>query len=100
VSIRKLLVASIVFASAVATAQTPRYSATLSQPVDGRKEVVANSNIWRCTGATCTLVSDPHDAASVRSCHALEKQVGSLTAYGLQGSEFDQDKLGKCNGSG
>ncbi len=80
-----------------AAAQTDRYTATLAQPLSGKKEFIANGNVWRCEGASCTLVSDPQDAGSIRSCRQLERQAGALSAYGKGEQVFDADKLAKCN---
>ncbi len=90
--------AAVLVAGTAAFAQSIRYTATLAQPVAARKEYVANGNVWRCETSTCILVSNPEDPSSVRSCHALERQAGSLTAYGTSEKPFDSDKLAKCNG--
>jgi hypothetical protein len=90
------LIATIGFFASTAAVADARYTATLAQPV-AKKELVANGNIWRCEGSTCVLASDPQTAASVRSCHALELQAGTLSAYGTKDQPFDPDKLAKCN---
>ncbi len=96
----KLIVASLVFVSTVAIAQKARYTATLAQPLSASREVIANDNLWHCAGSLCTLVSAPKNAGSVGSCHALQKKVGALSAYGAPDDSFDADKLAKCNGAG
>jgi hypothetical protein len=83
-----------------AMAQTPRYSATLAEPLAAKKELIVNSNAWRCEGSTCSLVSPPNDPFSVRSCHELARLVGTIAAYGSGNRTFDADKLAKCNGKG
>jgi hypothetical protein len=92
-----ILVAAMIFAGAIASAQTGRYSATLAQPLSS-KQVIANGNIWNCKGSVCELVSYPNHPDSLQSCHDLQHQVGVLTAYGTKEKPFDSDLLAKCNG--
>ncbi len=91
-----LLIVSLLAAS-VAVAQKAHFGATLAQPVEGTKDVVANGNLWRCFGANCTLVSEPKNANAIASCRILRKKVGTLSAYGDAVNAFDADKLNKCN---
>jgi hypothetical protein len=93
----KLITAALVLASTAAVAQKLYYTATLVQPVNGSKEIVANENLWYCSGTTCKLVSQPKNPSSLGSCHTLQQKVGALSAYGAQDSAFDADKLAKCN---
>jgi hypothetical protein len=93
----RLMVGAVLFASTIAVAQTGQYSATLAQPLSGKKECVTDGNIWRCEGSTCILASLPRDPTSVRACHALERRAGKLTAYGSQERPFDAGKLEACN---
>jgi hypothetical protein len=92
-----LIVAIMILTSATALADTSRFTATLAQPVAAKKEFIVNGNMFRCDGATCILVSNPMDAASVHTCRALQHQVGTLTAYGAEGKPFDAAKLAQCN---
>lgn len=94
------MAAAALTATTAGIAQTSGYTATLAQPVPAKKEFIAVGNIWRCEGTACVLVSVPENPASVRSCHALERQTGALTAYGGPGQPFGADKLAKCNGQG
>ena len=98
-NIIKLIGASLVLASTAAVAQSFRYTATLAQPINASKEIVAGDNLWYCSGSTCTLVSDPKNPSSVGACHALQKKMGALSAYGTSANAFDADKLAKCNAS-
>jgi hypothetical protein len=95
-----LMAAAALFASTAVVGQTSGYTATLAQPIPAKKEFIAIGNIWRCEGTSCVLVSVPENPSSVRSCHALERQAGALTAYGAPGQSFDADKLAKCNAQG
>ena len=94
----QLIGASLILAAGAAVAQKVRYSASLAQPLTSSKEFVAGDNLWYCSGATCTLVSEPRNAGSTGACHALQQKVGALSAYGLPDRPFDADKLAKCNG--
>lgn len=94
---QRLIAAALVLVSVAASAQSGRYTATLVQPLSGKKEFIANGNLWRCEGSSCALVSEPKDPDSIRSCHGLERQAGALSAYGVSDQPFDADKLAKCN---
>ena len=92
-----LAAASTVLSGSIAIGQTSRVSATLAEPLPTNKELVANSNAWRCQGSSCLLVSTPNDPFSVRSCHELARLTGTITAYGTESRQLDADKLAKCN---
>jgi hypothetical protein len=92
-----MIVATMMLASTAALGDTGRYTATLAQPLAGKKEFIVNGNLFRCDGSTCILASKPTDAGSVRSCRAVQHEVGTLTAYVADGKPFDADKLAKCN---
>jgi hypothetical protein len=93
----QLISASLILASTAAVAEKVRYTATLVQPLAGSKEFVAGDNLWYCSGATCTLVSEPRNPSSIGACHTLQQKVGALSAYGVPDRPFDADKLAKCN---
>ena len=93
-----LILATVILAGgAGAEVVTNRFTATLAQPLSAKKDFMANGNLFRCGGSNCVLISNPVDVGSVRSCQALEHQVGALTAYIVDGKPFDADKLGRCN---
>jgi hypothetical protein len=96
----RLIIGVMALASSIAAAQTGQYTATLAEPLAGKKEFVSDGNIWRCEASTCVLASTPADPASVRTCHALERRAGKLTAYGSQQRPFDSSKLAACNAGG
>ena len=86
----------MILASSAALGDTG-YTATLAQPLAAKKEFIVNGNFFRCDGSTCLLVSKPLDAGSVRNCRAVQREVGTLSAYVVDGKPFDADKLAKCN---
>lgn len=92
-----LIVATMILASTAALGDTSGYIATLAQPLAAKKTFIANDNLFRCEGSTCILASTPLDAGSVRSCRALQREVGTLITYVAEGKPFDAEKLAKCN---
>jgi hypothetical protein len=92
-----LILATLILASSAALGGTGGYTATLAQPLAGKKEFIVNGNLFRCEGSTCVLTSNPVDAGTVRSCRAVQREVGTLTAYVADGKPFNADKLAKCN---
>jgi hypothetical protein len=95
-----LMLFSLLLAGSAAAVQSGHYSATVAQPLSEGKVIVANGNIWRCSGTTCNLESEPKEPGSLRTCRELKRQVGALTAYGSTADSFDASKLSKCNGTG
>jgi hypothetical protein len=74
------------------------YNATLAQPLTETKSLVVYDNFFRCEGSVCTLVSHPTSSiGDARTCHALQRKVGTITAYLVDGRPFDEAKLAKCN---
>lgn len=98
--LKALVFHSVLLASSVAFAQTEHYAASTAQPIGEQKEFIANGNIWRCSGTTCILTSEPRDPGSMRTCRELKRQVGRLTAYGSATHTYDGVKLAKCNAEG
>jgi hypothetical protein len=92
-----LIVAAMILVSSAALGDAGGYTATLAQPLTQKKEFIVNGNLFRCEGSTCNLSSNPVDAGSLHSCRALQRQVGTLTAYVAEGKSFDADKLARCN---
>jgi hypothetical protein len=88
---------SLLVAGTAAAGHIEHYSATLAQSLSGEKVIVANGNLFRCSGTTCTLSSAPKEPAAMRTCRELKRQVGTLTAYGSTTEPYDEAKLTKCN---
>ena len=95
--VRNLTLIVMAMSLGSAAVAAPGYTASLAQPLAVKKEVIVDRNIFRCDGSTCILTSHPIDADSLHSCRALERQVGTLTAYVVDGKPFDAEKLAKCN---
>jgi hypothetical protein len=96
-----ILIATAVLVAGVAVADTSGYSATVAQPQTVKKEFMIHGNLFRCDGSTCNLVSHPtNDAGDLTMCRALQREVGTLTAYVAAGKPYDSDRLAKCNSHG
>jgi hypothetical protein len=100
VKLTDLMFFSLLVAGTAVAAHTEHYTATEAEPLGAEKVVVANGNIWRCSGTTCVLASQPKVGGSMRTCRELKRQVGALTAYGSADDTYDSAKLSKCNGGG
>lgn len=95
------LIAVAMLATGVAAADSAGYSATIAQPQTAKKEYIVHGNLFRCDGTTCILVSHPtNDAGDLMTCRALQREVGTLTAFVADGKPFDSDRLAKCNSHG
>lgn len=94
-----LIAVALILVSTAASADSGRYTATLTQPLPQKKELLVAGNLFRCDSSTCILTSHAEDAGSVQVCHALRREVGTLTAYVADGKPFAADRLAKCNAS-
>jgi hypothetical protein len=57
---------------------------------------VTRSTLWKCNGGTCTAAA----TGSARDgivCELVAREVGKLSAFRANGSDFDAASLEKCN---
>lgn len=92
-----LVIAGLMTVGSAAWAAPRPYSATLATAVAKRTDVIAGTNLFRCEETTCNLVSKPIDAGSVSTCRRLARKVGEIKTYGSAESQFDAEKLARCN---
>jgi hypothetical protein len=97
-NLRKLFFMSLtVIVASTAVADTDRVVATLGQPLAANREIILDADIFRCQASTCILASHSSGAGTVDICRALQRKVGPVVAYVVEGKPFDADKLAKCN---
>jgi len=70
------------------------YSAT---PVTApeKASLVTRSTIWKCGAGVCT--ASKANARDGIVCELVAREVGTLTAFRANGTDFDADALAKCN---
>ena len=63
--------------------------------VDGKTSLVTRSTVWKCGDGVCTA-----GKANTRDnimCELVAREVGQLSAFRANGTEFDAEALAKCN---
>lgn len=88
--------ATLALTPAAGFAQTARgyYAAT---PVTSpeKTSLVTRSTIWKCGEGVC--VASKANARDNIVCELVAREVGQLSAFRANGSEFDEAALAKCN---
>jgi uncharacterized low-complexity protein len=88
--------ATLALAPAVGIAQTPRgYYAATPVATPAKNSLVTRSTIWKCGEGVCVAAK-----ANTRDgivCELVAREVGQLSAFRANGSDFDAEALAKCN---
>lgn len=72
------------------------YSATLAQaPTEARN--IAGGLVWNCSATTCTAPRSASTPAAV--CARLARELGTVTAFAVEGRAFAAADLDRCNAS-
>lgn len=79
---------------AIAQAANGYYSATPAT-ASAKSTVVTRSTVWKCSDSGC--VAGKANARDNIMCELLAREVGTLSAFRANGSDFDADALAKCN---
>jgi len=88
--------AMLALAPAAAFAQGGRgYYAATPVTAPEKASLVTRSTVWKCGEGVC--VAAKANARDNIMCELLARQVGQLSAFRANGTEFDADALAKCN---
>jgi len=71
------------------------YYAATPASAPSKTSMVTRSMIWKCGDGVC--VASKANARDNIVCELVARQVGTLTAFRANGSDFDADALAKCN---
>lgn len=86
---------AVLSASAPAEAQNKvYYSAELAQTALEKRAAARNVS-WFCQGTTCVAARGTSRPARV--CRDLQRKVGEITAFRVEGEAIDAATLEKCN---
>ena len=87
--------ATVALASA-GFAQTARgYYAATPVTAPEKTSLVTRSTIWKCGEGVC--VAGKANARDNIVCELVAREVGQLSAFRANGTEFDAEALAKCN---
>lgn len=70
------------------------YSATPATAT-AKTKIVSRSTVWKCGEGVC--VAAKADARDSIVCELVAREVGTLTAFRANDSDFGADALAKCN---
>ena len=71
------------------------YYAATPASAPAKTSLVTRSTIWKCGDGVC--VAAKANARDNIMCELVAREVGTLTAFRANGSDFDADALAKCN---
>jgi len=71
------------------------YYAATPAAAPSKTSMVTRSTIWKCGDGVC--VAAKANARDNIMCELVAREVGTLTAFRANGSDFDADALAKCN---
>jgi hypothetical protein len=60
-------------------------------------KIVAGGSVWTCEGSTCSAARQTSRATSVSACQSLVKEVGRVSAFGVERKPYEAEQLSKCN---
>lgn len=94
-SVAAAAAATLSLTPAIGATQTARYySATpVAAPAPGT--LVTRTTVWRCTDGVCTAPRS--NSRDTIMCELVVREVGELSAFRANGTEFDAAALAKCN---
>ncbi|WP_448662263.1 CC_3452 family protein [Sphingomonas sp. CJ20] len=86
----------LAFAPLPGMAQAARgYYAATPVTAPAKASLVTRSTIWKCGEGVC--VAAKANARDNIVCELVAREVGALSAFRANGTEFDADALAKCN---
>lgn len=74
-----------------------RIIAELEAPVAAKTKLVVGGSVWSCEGSTCAATVQTSRATSLGACKALAKEVGRLSAFGVERARYETEQMSKCN---
>ncbi len=87
--------AALLVSAAPAAAQTSGYYRAVAAAPVSKAMLVTRDTVWRCTDATC--VAPKGSARDAIMCELVAQRTGALTAFSVDGADFDAAALEKCN---
>lgn len=87
--------ATLALTPAAGFAQSRGYYSATPATAPEKASLVTRSTIWKCAAGTCTAAKA--NARDGIVCELVARELGTLTAFRANGTEFDADALAKCN---
>lgn len=77
-----------------AVAQTGYYTATPKGEV-AKMSFITRSALWKCADGVCSASKVAERDAVL--CEVVARKVGTLSAFSVGGTAYNEDSLSKCN---
>ncbi len=71
------------------------FHAELAAPA-AESRVIAGGVLWRCQGSSC--IAPENGKRPLRVCRDLNREVGELSSFSVNGAALADDRLARCNG--
>lgn len=91
------LAASVVLFGATAHAQSGAYYSATPVSAPTKASVITAGNLWKCAGGVCSAREATQ--RDIIMCQMIAQRVGTLSAFTVKGTAFDEANLAKCNAS-
>ena len=72
-------------------------TAKLAAPVAEKTKFIAGGAVFLCEADACVASAPSSQTFATATCKAVVKNVGAVTAFGLNGRALDAGKLDACN---
>ncbi len=59
-------------------------------------QTIAGGVLWRCDGTSCSAAQN--GKRPLRVCRDLQRQLGAVTSFEVDGLALDAETLARCNG--
>ncbi|MBB4100972.1 CC_3452 family protein [Sphingomonas kyeonggiensis] len=86
---------ALVPAAGIAQGAPNGYYAATPVTAPAKASLVTRSTLWKCGAGTCTAAKA--NARDGIVCELVAREVGKLSAFRANGTEFDTAALEKCN---
>lgn len=70
------------------------FRAELASPAE-EGQTIAGGVLWRCNGTSCSAAQT--GKRPLRVCRDLQRELGAVTKFEVNGEALDEDKLARCN---
>ena len=86
---------ALIPAASFAQAAPRGYYAATPATAPEKASLITRSTLWKCGGGVCTAAKA--NARDNIMCELVARELGELSAFRANGSDFDAEALAKCN---
>ncbi|UZK64871.1 CC_3452 family protein [Sphingomonas sp. M1-B02] len=95
-AVAAIAAATLAFAPTAGFAQTVRgYYAATPVAAPAKSSLVTRSTVWKCGEGVCLAAKA--NARDTIMCELVVREIGQVSAFRANGTDFDAEALAKCN---